>query len=211
MDDCCSNKAEAIAELGSKGRRGVLVAVLFINLAMFVVEFGAGLAASSTALMADSVDMLGDASVYALSLYAFSRGTRWKAGASLFKGVTILTFGCGIVIGVAQKIVDGTAPLSGLMAIFGAIALVANLICLRLLWSHRLADVNMSSTYECSRNDVIANVGVLLAAGGVYLTNSGWPDIVVGGAVALLFLRSGVSILREAWPLYRQAPSADVS
>ena len=205
MDDCCSKKSDALVELGTKGRRSVLITALVINLTMFVAEFGAGIAARSTALMADSVDMLGDAFVYALSLYALSRGSRWKAGASVVKGGTILLFGAWIVAEVVDKLLHGTTPLPSLMALFGAIALVANLICLRLLWSHRDADVNMSSTYECSRNDVIANVGVLLAAAGVRVTGSAWPDILVGATVALLFLRSGVGVLREAWPQLHQA------
>jgi len=205
MDDCCSKKGDALEELAAKGRRGVLITVLAINLVMFIAEFGAGIAARSTALMADSVDMLGDASVYALSLYALSRGPRWKAGASMCKGGIILLFGAWIVAEVVDKLLHGTTPLPSLMALFGTIALVANLVCLRLLWSHRHADVNMGSTYECSHNDVIANIGVLLAAAGVRVTGSARPDILIGALVAALFLRSGVSVLREAWPLLRHA------
>lgn len=205
MDECCSKKSDALVELGIKGRRSVLVAVLVINVVMFVAEFGAGIAARSTALMADSVDMLGDAFVYALSLYALSRGARWKAGASMVKGVTILLFGAWIIAEVVDKLAHGTTPVSSLMALFGGIALIANLICLRLLWSHRHVDVNMSSTYECSRNDVIANVGVLLAAAGVRVTGNAWPDVLIGAIVALLFLRSGVRVLQDALPQLRHA------
>lgn len=86
------------------------------------------------------------------------------------------------------------------MAAFGGLALIANLVCLRLLWPLRSQDVNMRSSFECSRNDVISNTGVLLAAAGVWLTGRGWPDIVIGLVVAALFLRSAVSVLRAAWP-----------
>lgn len=184
----------------------MLVLVLAINLVMFVVELGAGIIARSTALMADSVDMLGDALVYALSLYALSRSDRWKAGAALAKGITILGFGGWIAFEIVAKLASGVTPISGLMAIFGALALAANLVCLTLLWRHRGADLNMRSTFECSRNDVIANVGVLLAAAGVWWTGAAWPDIAAGAIVAALFLRSAVSVIGEAWPAFRAAP-----
>lgn len=167
---------------------------------MFFAEFGAGLIAGSVALMADSVDMLGDAMVYALSLYALTRGDRWKAGAALAKGGFILLFGVGVLVEVAMKIATGTPPSSSLMLGFGGLALVVNLACLALLWRFRTHDVNMSSTFECSRNDVIANCGVLLAAAGVVLLRSPWPDIVVGAAIAAVFLRSAIRILGRAWP-----------
>jgi Co/Zn/Cd efflux system component len=184
----------------------VLKIVLAINAAMFFIEFSAGVIASSTALMADSVDMLGDALVYVLSLYVIDRGARWRAGAALAKGIIILAFGAWIAIEVLLKLRGSVTPISTLMAIFGALALAANLMCLRLLRPLRSQDVNMRSTFECSRNDVISNVGVLLAAAGVALTGAGWPDILVGAIVAALFLRSAVSVLREAWPQVRGEP-----
>lgn len=174
-----------------------------INALMFFVEFGAGVIAGSTALMADATDMLGDALVYALSLYALARSDRWKAGAALFKGALILLLGVGIVINVIVKIRSGVPPSSSLMLAFGALALVANLACLRLLWRFRSLDVNMSRTFECSRNDAISNVGVLVAAGGVGLLASPWPDMLIGIAMAVLFLRSSFRVLMEAAPKLR--------
>jgi cation diffusion facilitator family transporter len=208
MDDCCNHKAAELERLAAGDRRRVLVAVLAINLVMFVVELGAGLVARSTALMADSVDMLGDAIVYGISLYALARSDRWKAGAAVAKGGITLILGAGIAIEIAAKVATGVTPLSTLMAVFGGVALAANLTCLALLWRHRHADVNMSSTFECSRNDVIANVGVLAAALAVWLTATPWPDIAVGAIVAALFLRSAVSVLRRAWPELRHASAA---
>jgi cation diffusion facilitator family transporter len=207
MDACCHHKGDELAALAKQGRRRVLVLVLAINLGMFVVEFGAGIIARSTALMADSVDMLGDALVYVLSLYAFSRSDRWKAGAALVKGISILVFGGWIALEIVGKLASGVVPTSGLMAIFGTLALAANVLCLALLWRHRGADLNMRSTFECSRNDVIANVGVLLAAAGVWWTAAAWPDIAAGAIVAVLFLRSAVSVIGEAWPALRASPS----
>ena len=202
--DCCSKNADTLGELAAKtGQRRVLIVVMLINLAMFAVEFGGGLIARSSALMADSVDMLGDAFVYALSLYALHRGARWEAGAAIVKGALICAFGIAIMFEIADKLVNGVPPSSTLMLVFGGLALVANLICLALLWRFRKANVNMSSTFECSRNDVISNVGVLIAAAAVAATASPWPDIIVGGIIAALFLKSAVHVIRTSWPILR--------
>jgi cation diffusion facilitator family transporter len=205
LDDCCNAKSGELAALAYGGRRRVLQIALAINLLMFVAEFAGGYVARSTSLMADSVDMLGDAFVYGLSLYALARGDRWKAGAAFTKGVVILLFGGWIVFELVLNILTDVTPVSGLMAIFGTAALVANLICLALLWRYRQTDVNMSSTFECSRNDVIANIGVLLAAGGVWITDQAWPDMLAGSLVALVFLRSAVRVIRQSWPLLWRA------
>ncbi len=205
-DDCCSAKSSEIERLASQdAQRKVLVAVLAINAVMFFAEFGAGLIAGSAALMADATDMLGDALVYGVSLYALSRSDRWKAGAAAFKGVFILLLGLAIVGNVIAKIVSGVPPSSTLMLIFGGLALAANLVCLRLLWRFRSQDVNMASTFECSRNDVISNVGVLVAAGAVALSHSPWPDIVIGLIMAMIILRSAIRVLGEAVPQLRAA------
>ena len=113
-DACCSGKRDTIAELGRKAeQRRVLIIVMVINLAMFVVEFGGGVVARSSALMADSVDMFGDSVVYALSLYALHRGARWEAGAALAKGGIILAFGVAVIFEIADKIANGVPPASG--------------------------------------------------------------------------------------------------
>lgn len=204
MDDCCSNKQAELEKVArQRDQRRVLVIVLAINAAMFVGEFTAGVIAASVALMADAVDMFGDAMVYALSLYALDRSERWRNGAAVAKGVFILVLGLGVLMQVANNIQNGVPPSSSTMLWVGALALAANLVCLRLLWRFRKQDLNMSSTFECSRNDVIANCGVLVAAVGVALTNSPWPDIVIGAAIAGLFLRSAYRVLATAWPALR--------
>ncbi|PZU30275.1 MAG: cation transporter [Stenotrophomonas sp.] len=204
MDHCCGNKRQELESLAlHSAQRRVLIAVLIINLAMFFIEFGAGLIARSSALQADAVDMLGDAIVYGLSLWAVNRGARWEAGAALAKGLLILGFFVFIVIEVINKLINGVPPSSSLMLIFGAVALVANLSCLALLWRFRKLNINMKSTFECSRNDVAANLGVLVAAGGVALTGQGWPDVLAGVVIGLLFLRSAISVIAEAWPAWK--------
>lgn len=203
-DPCCSSKGAEIERLASHAdQRRVLVTVLAINAVMFAVEFGAGVVAGSTALMADAADMLGDALVYGVSLYALARSDRWKAGAAMFKGLFILLLGVGIVINVVAKISSGVPPSSTLMLIFGGLALAANLVCLRLLWRFRALDLNMASTFECSRNDVLSNIGVLVAATAVAAFASPWPDIVIGSAMAALFLRSALRVIASAAPQLR--------
>lgn len=203
-DDCCSSKGQELERLaGQANQRRVLVIVLIINAMMFVVEFGAGIIAGSTALMADASDMLGDALVYGVSIYAISRSARWKAGAAAFKGALILLLGVGIVMNIVVKINSGVPPSSTLMLAFGAAALVANLACLVLLWRFRSHDLNMASTFECSRNDVISNMGVLIAAVAVAALASPWPDIVIGAAIAVIIFRSSARVLSEAVPQLR--------
>jgi cation diffusion facilitator family transporter len=203
--DCCSTKGAELERLARQaGQRRVLVIVLVINAVMFFAEFGAGLVAGSAALMADATDMLGDALVYGVSLYAIARSDRWKAGVAAFKGAFILVLGLGILVNVAIKIQSGVPPSSTLMLAFGGAALAANLVCLVLLWRFRAQDVNMASTFECSRNDVISNVGVLAAAGLVAATSSPWPDILIGLAMAAVVLRSAVRVLGDSVPLLKE-------
>lgn len=209
MDDCCANKSEEIAALAHRAeQRRVLLIVLAINAIMFVAEFSAGLVARSSALQADAVDMLGDALVYILSLFAIGRGQRWEAGAALAKGGLILLLFIVIMVDVALKLAHGVPPSTDLMLIFGSLALLANLTCLALLWRFRKFNVNMSSTFECSRNDVIANVGVLIAAGAVAWFDAGWPDIAIGLLIAAVFLRSSIRVIRTAWPQFRSTNTA---
>jgi Co/Zn/Cd efflux system component len=204
VSDCCAHKGDGLALAARRAEvRRVLIIVLTINSLMFLIEFTAGLIASSASLMADSIDMLGDALVYIVSLYALDRSARWRAGTALFKGAFILFLGLGVIGQIIVKITYGIPPSSQLMVIFGTLALAANLYCLRLLWRFRADNVNLSSTFECSRNDVIANVGVLFAAAGVALFASPWPDIAVAVVIAFLFIRSALRVTLEAWPQYR--------
>ena len=165
---------------------------------MFVVEGAAGLLAHSTSLLADGLDMLGDALVYGFSLFVLTRSMHWQAGAALAKGGFMLAFGLAVLAEAAYKTFHPVMPSVGTMGVIGTAALVANIVCFCLLYRHRADNLNMSSTWLCSRNDLIANVGVLVAAGAAYLLASRWPDIIVGCIIAALFLRSAFSVLRDA-------------
>ena len=196
MADCCEDKACAIEAL--RGRQSsTLKQVLGINAVMFVVELGAGVLSGSTALLSDSLDNLGDALTYGLSLYAVSRGVRTKARVALFKGALIFTAGIAVLGQVIYRIVVPSVPTFEAMGAISILALAANGTCLALLWKHRQEDINMSSVWECSRNDIASNIAVLVAAVGVWLTQSGWPDLLVGLALACLFLASSLRVLRS--------------
>lgn len=195
---CCNGKAEALASLRSRQGR-VLYIVLAVNAVMFAVEFTAGWLAQSTALLADSLDMLGDACVYAATLYALTASDRTRAAIAWLKGLAMAAFGLIVLIEAARKSVVGGTPDVSLMMVVGSAALLANGLCAALLFRHRGDDLNMRSVWLCSRNDLISNLSVLLAAGTVYATGMVWPDIVIGVAIALLFLHSARQVLKEAW------------
>lgn len=197
MANCCNDKACGLEAL--RGRQSVtLKLVLGINAVMFVVELAAGLVSGSLSLLADSLDMLGDALVYGFSLYVVARGATMKARAALFKGGIMAAFGVFVLGQAIYKILFPQLPVFEAIGAVGLLALAANGICFVLLWKHRAEDINMSSVWLCSRNDIIANVSVLFAAAGVWFTHSGWPDILVGLAIAALFLRSALFVLRGA-------------
>lgn len=198
MDSCCETKAEEISTLRGQ-HKNVLTLVLAINAVLFVVEAGAGVLAHSTALLADSLDMLGDSLVYGFSLYVLWRAAEWKAIAAMLKGVIMTAFGLGVLAQAVYKMMVGILPIAETMGIIGVLVLLGNGICFLLLYRHRLDDLNMRSTWLCSRNDIIANLAVLVAAAGVKILDSGWPDIVVGAAISSLFLRSAFTVLRESF------------
>lgn len=197
MASCCEDKKCEVAALRERHSR-VLWAVLAINAAMFVVEAIAGVVAHSTSLLADALDMLGDSLVYGFSLYVLTRSAHWQAGAALAKGAFMFAFGLGVLGEALYKTFNPIVPAAETMGLIGGLALAANLACFALLYRHRADNLNMSSTWLCSRNDLIANVAVLLAALGTHALASRWPDILVGGLIASLFLRSAVQVLREA-------------
>jgi len=197
MADCCEDKSCAIDALRTR-QSGTLKTVLGINAVMFAVELAAGLAAGSTALLSDALDNLGDALTYGASLYAVRRGPRSKARVAVFKGCLILTAGAYVLGMVIYKTFTPGVPMFETMGAVSVLALAANGTCLALLWKHRAEDVNMSSVWECSRNDIASNVSVFVAAGAVWATGTRWPDLVVGALLAVLFLRSATRVLRSA-------------
>jgi Co/Zn/Cd efflux system component len=203
---CCECESTGKALSQSAAQRRVLWIVLGINVLIFAGEFGAGFLADSTALQGDSLDSLGDALVYLVSLLVLGRSLRQRAGAALLKGGVQLIFAAAVIAEVVHKLFVGAAPIPAIMAVAAAIALVANVTCLALLTRFRSDDINMRSVWLCSRNDVIGNAGVLLTTGLIALTGWVWLDLIFGALLAALFLRTAVEVIGTAWPQYRGAP-----
>ena len=208
MASCCDDKSCALDELKVR-QSGTLKIVLLINAVMFVVVAAGGYLASSTSLLTDSLDNLGDALTYALSLYVVAGTARAKAKVALFKGGLILAAALAVVAQIIYRIVVPATPIFEAMTGVAVLALLANGACLLLLWRHRQDDINMASVWECSRNDIASNLAVLVAAGAVALFGSGWPDLIVAmGLAVLLVVSAGRVIRRSVHELARSAQSA---
>jgi cation diffusion facilitator family transporter len=210
MANCCEDKRCGIDSLREQ-HRSVLWVVLGINGVMFIVEGSAGLLAHSTALLADALDMLGDALVYGFSLFVLARSLRWQAGAALGKSAFMLAFGLAVFAEAGHKLLNPVMPGVITMGVIGMMALVANLCCFVLLFRHRHDNINMRSTWVCSRNDLAANMGVLVAAVASYEAQSLWPDILIGAVVAALFVVSALRVLRQARVEFRRARAVTLS
>ena len=207
MSNCCDDKSCEIAGMAQRHAH-LLWIVLAINAVMFVVEGTVGILARSTSLLADSLDMLGDALVYGFTLFVLARSARWQAGAALTKGLFMLAFGLAVLAQAAYRAFNPEMPSPLAIGVVGSIALIANLACFGLLYAHRADNLNMRSTWLCSRNDLFANVGVLFAAAGSYWFASHWPDLLVGTAIAAMFLHSAYQVCRDALRALRAPPAA---
>ena len=197
-DRCCQAKASELSKL-KKQQAKMLWAVLLINMVMFAIEFGAGIRADSLSLTGDSLDMLGDALVYASSLYVINKSVKAQAGAAFLKGVIMFLFAIAVFARATYQLFTGASPEALTMGIVGVVALLANLLCLLLLTRHRNDNLNMSSVWLCSRNDIIANTSVLAAAALVSLTDSLLPDLGVGLLLTFIFVRSAGKVLSQSW------------
>ena len=207
-DSCCAPPPlRRDPHQGNIAYRRVLWAVLGINATMFAVEIGAGLAAGSASLQADALDFLGDAANYAISLFVVGMALRYRASAALAKGATMGAFGLFVIGAVIWHAVQGTLPSAITMGTVGVAALLANAASFGLLWAYREGDANMRSAWICTRNDVLGNLAVLLAAVGVFGTGTGWPDIIVAVVMAGLALQGAAVVTRQAIGELR-APSA---
>ena len=185
-------------EIKNRSETRVLVMLLLINGVMFVLEFAVGWWAQSTALIADAMDMLADAMVYAVGLYAVGKAISAKIRAASLSGWLQLGIGMLVLVDVGRRLVFGSEPVSILMMTMGVVALVANTVCLLLISRHRDGEVHMRASWIFSKNDVIANIGVILAGVLVAFTGSRLPDLVIGFVVAVVVARGGLDILRDA-------------
>ena len=195
-------------EIKDQSQRQVLYWLLGINATMFVIEMGIGLLADSTALIADSLDMLADAVVYGVALYAIGKSLLHKANAARISGFFQMALGVLIIIDIVRRSIYGSEPVSGLMMAMGAVALVANVICLVIIRKQRNEEVHMRASWIFSANDVIANLGVIFAGVLVFWLDSRWPDLVIGVIVSCVVLRGAKMILEEAGNERQRALSA---
>ena len=197
MTGCCEKKTDSLEALATSQRR-TLWLVFFINFFMFLFEAAYGFVADSSALLADSLDMFADAAAYGVSLYAVSMGAMVKARVSYFKGLLMIFLGLLVFLKACYRLYDPVMPSFDMMFWVSIAALLANLWCLKLLWKHRFDDINFSSVWLCSRNDIMANSAVILSAVCIYYTGSYLFDIFIAAVISLLFLRSGFLVTREA-------------
>jgi Co/Zn/Cd efflux system component len=195
---CCGHHPDEPRNHLNTAYRRVLWAVLAINASMFAFEIGAGLHAGSASLQADALDFLGDAANYGISLFVVGMSLRYRAGAALAKGATMGLFGFWILAVAVWHLYLGTRPEAVTMGAVGIAALAANALSFGLLWAYRGGDSNMRSAWICTRNDVLGNLAVLLAAVGVFGTGTGWPDVVVAVVMAGLAIQGAWLVVRHA-------------
>src|SRR5882672_237130 len=196
---CCDHAYErSAAAANSPAYRRVLWVALAVNLAMFFVEIGAGLAAQSALLLADSLDFLGDAGNYGLSLFVLGMALQWRARASLLKAASMGAFGLWVAATTSQHAVAGTVPEAPVMGVVGTLAFAVNLGVAALLYRWRDGVSNMRSVWICTRNDAIGNLAVLAAAAGVFGSGTGWPDYLVAAIMSGLALVGAVQVARQA-------------
>lgn len=187
-----------------KGARLVLWIALALNAGMFAVELGAGLAAASTSLLADSADFLGDAANYGIALAVLPLALAWRARAALLKGVTMGLFGLWVGAMALRHVLLGTVPEPLTMGVVGVAALAVNVAVAVMLYRFRTGDSNMRAVWICSRNDALGNLAVMAAASGVFATGTLWPDIAVAAFMALLALWGSAQVIRQARGELRQ-------
>lgn len=198
MSACCSGGCDSDKPPVDLKYRRILWIALVVNLAMFGVEIVAGWAAGSASLLADAVDFMGDAANYGVSLFVLSLAAIWRSRTALVKGITMGGYGLFVLGATAWHFATGTVPKAETMSIVGFLALAANSLVAVLLYAYRNGDSNMRAVWLCTRNDMIGNGAVLLAALGVFGTGSGWPDIVVAAVMGVMGLTAARTVIAHA-------------
>ena len=202
---CCHNHEPKFDGMTAGFRRALWI-VIAINAIMFVVEMAAGSIAGSQALQADALDFLGDTLTYGISLFVLGMSLKARATAALFKGISLAAMGLWVFGSTAWQVLVLGVPSAPVMGAVGLAALAANMASVLILLRYKDGDANVRSVWLCSRNDAIGNLAVLGAAGGVYLTGTAWPDLVVAALMAGLFLWSSLQIVRQALAERRHEP-----
>ena len=205
MSDSCCQPIDT-GTLQARQRR-VLIVVLVINAATFLMMVAAAIVSGSSSLLSGALDNFGDAVTYALSFAVVGAASVAKARVALFKGLMILSAALAVAFQIGFRMLHPEIPIVETMGVAALLNLGANLVCLRLLMPYRHGDLNMASAWECSRNDVMEGLAVIVTAVAVWVFESGWPDVVVATALLILFLRSAARVLGAAWrELHSAAP-----
>ena len=197
--ESCSKEAARARKLDQSNKASEMSALrwlLLINGVMFFVEVVAGVIAQSAGLIADSLDMFADAAVYGLAIYAVGKTVSLKLRAAHISGLLQVILALGALSEVIRRFIYGSEPISSLMMIFGGVALIANVACLFLIYRNKEDGAHMKASWIFSANDVIANVGVILAGLLVTLTDSRYPDLVIGLIISLVVLNGARRILQ---------------
>ncbi|HEX9905706.1 MAG TPA: cation transporter [Propylenella sp.] len=206
--DCSCCAAVAATQSTDVAFRHILWIVLAVNAAMFGAEAVAGVIAGSVSLQADALDFLGDAANYGIALFALSRPPAWRAGSAFVKGAAMAAFGVWVLAYSAYNAFVLDLPSATIMGTVGFVALLANLSCAALLFRFRAGDANRRAVWICSRNDVLGNLAVLVAASGVAFSGTPWPDLAVGAAMGVLALSGAATVLRQSAAEFRVATVA---
>ena len=204
---CCAHSAASPPSVDRRYRRALWIA-LILNAVMFVVELGAAWTSGSVALLADSIDFMGDAGNYAISLAVLGMAASSRARAALFKAACMAAFGVFVIGQAIWSLTAGVVPEPVTMGVVGFLAMTVNVGVALMLYRFRSGDANMRSVWLCSRNDALSNVAVMLAALGVFGTASAWPDLLVAGVMAVLALSSSWSVVRQTRGELRALPVA---
>ncbi|GHF11914.1 hypothetical protein GCM10017044_02220 [Kordiimonas sediminis] len=175
-----------------------LIAVIVINALMFLIEMPMGFVGNSQALKADALDFLGDTATYSISLLVIGASLKKRAFVALIKGVSLGLMGLWVLGSTLYSVFYLQEPAAVIMGSVGFAALAANLLSVVLLMRFKDGDANVRSVWLCSRNDAIGNVMVIVAASGVWLSGTGWPDLIVAGIMASIFLSGSWQIIRQA-------------
>ena len=198
MSSCCGGGVSNTQAQMDSAQKRLLWTVLVLNGVMFFVEFIAGWIAESSGLIADSLDMLADTLVYAVSLYAVGKAIKYKANAAIFNGILQTALALLVLGDVAQRLIWGSEPNANMMLWIAGLALLVNVICFALLYSSRNGDINIRASWICSRNDMLMNAGVILSAWMVSVINKAWPDLLIATIIAIIVLRSALRIIKDA-------------
>ncbi|MDH5612489.1 MAG: cation diffusion facilitator family transporter [Gammaproteobacteria bacterium] len=184
-------------EINNHEQSRILIILLCINAFMFFIEITLGILSESTALIADSLDMLADATVYGIGLYAIGRAAQVKIKAAHISGIFQILLGIAVIMDAIRRLIWGSEPESLLIILIGLLALIANIICLLLISKHREGEIHMRASWIFSKNDVIANLGIIVSGVLVYLLSSRLPDLIIGIIISIIVIRGGIHIIKD--------------